>query len=76
MRESLACDSGSGRRDSRDASDTIVGESDAASVAAKPRATAGWGRVALNAKLTGRVATTEAETRLAGSLGVQRFGLG
>lgn len=60
--ESLVCDSGSGTRVSRGASETIVGEFDAASVAAKPRATARWGRVVLTAKLTGRAPTMEAET--------------
>jgi hypothetical protein len=44
--------------------------------ASRLRAAAGWDRVTLIAKLTGRVPATAAETRLTGSLGVQRLALG
>jgi uncharacterized protein (TIGR03083 family) len=44
--------------------------------AVRPRAVGGWDRVTLIAKLTGRVPATAAETRLIGSLGVQRLALG
>jgi uncharacterized protein (TIGR03083 family) len=48
----------------------------ASSAAARLRAAAGWDRVTLIAKLTGRVPAAAAETRLIDSLGIQRLALG